>query len=78
MPLALAQAVAEGLTLAEFYGGSYKTTDPPPAPPPAWTVVVSTATRRRCGRCQPRWRAAAFSASAATWRASWPTSRATR
>ena len=39
-PLELAQAVAEGLTLAEFYGGSYKTTEPPPAAPPAWTVVV--------------------------------------
>jgi len=36
----LAQAVAEGLTLAEFYGGGYKTDDPPPAAPPAWTVVV--------------------------------------
>jgi leucyl aminopeptidase len=36
----LAQAVAEGLTLAEFYGGSYKTSDPPPAEPPAWTVAV--------------------------------------
>jgi leucyl aminopeptidase len=36
----LAQAVAEGLTLAEFYGGSYKTDEPPPAAPPAWTVVV--------------------------------------
>jgi leucyl aminopeptidase len=35
----LAQAVAEGLTLAEFYGGSYKTDDPPPAPVPSWTVV---------------------------------------
>ena len=31
----LAQAVAEGLTLAEFYGGSYKTTEPAPAAPPA-------------------------------------------
>src|SRR6185503_16021302 len=28
----LAQAIAEGLTLAEFHGGSYKTGDPPPAP----------------------------------------------
>jgi leucyl aminopeptidase len=36
----LAQAVAEGLTLAEFYGGSYKTDDPPPAQVPAWTVVA--------------------------------------
>jgi leucyl aminopeptidase len=37
---ALAQAVAEGLTLAEFYGGSYKTEDPPPAAVPVWTVAV--------------------------------------
>ena len=36
----LAQAVAEGLTLAEFYGGSYKTDDPPPAAVPAWTVAA--------------------------------------
>ena len=36
----LAQAVAEGLTLAEFFGGSYKTDDPPPAAVPAWTVVA--------------------------------------
>ena len=36
----LAQAVAEGLTLAEFHGGSYKTDDPPPPAVPAWTVVA--------------------------------------
>ena len=36
----LAQAVAEGLTLAEFFGGSYKTDDPPPAAVPTWTVVA--------------------------------------
>ncbi len=36
----LAQAAAEGLTLAEFHGGTYKTTDPAPAPVPSWTVVV--------------------------------------
>ncbi len=36
----LAQAVAEGLTLAEFYGGSYKTEDPPPAAVPSWTVAA--------------------------------------
>ena len=34
----LAQAVAEGLTLAEFYGGSYKTDEPPLAAVPAWTI----------------------------------------
>src|SRR5262249_45420515 len=38
---ALARAISEGLTLAEFYAGSYKTGDPPPAPPPAWTIVVA-------------------------------------
>ena len=36
----LAQAAAEGLTLAEFYGGTYKTDDPPPAAVPAWTIVA--------------------------------------
>jgi leucyl aminopeptidase len=39
-PHELAQAVAEGLTLAEFYAGSYKTTDPQPAPVPVWTVAI--------------------------------------
>jgi leucyl aminopeptidase len=37
---ALAQAVAEGLTLAEFNGGTYKTTEPPPAPSPTVSIVV--------------------------------------
>ena len=37
----LAQAVAEGLTLGEFYGGIYKTGEPAPAAPPVWTVVVA-------------------------------------
>ncbi len=32
------QAVAEGLTLAEFYGASYKTTEMLPGPP-EWTVI---------------------------------------
>ncbi len=36
----LTQAVAEGLTLAEFYAGSHKTDDPPAAPIPAWTIVA--------------------------------------
>ena len=36
----LAQAVAEGLTLAEFHGGTYKTDDPPPPAIPVWTVVA--------------------------------------
>jgi leucyl aminopeptidase len=38
-PAALAQAVAEGLTLAEFNIGRYKTADPAPAPPPSWIIV---------------------------------------
>lgn len=37
---AVVQATAEGLTLAEFNGGIYKTCDPAPAPPAAWTVVT--------------------------------------
>jgi leucyl aminopeptidase len=36
-----AQAVVEGLTLAEFNPGSYKTTDPAPAPPASFLLVVS-------------------------------------
>jgi leucyl aminopeptidase len=38
-PAELAQAAAEGLTLAEFHGGSYKTADPP-APAPTWTIAL--------------------------------------
>ena len=34
------QAACEGLTLAEFYGGSYKTAEPAPAPVPSWTLVT--------------------------------------
>jgi len=36
----VAQAVAEGLTLGEFYSGIYKTGEPPPGAPPAWTIVL--------------------------------------
>jgi leucyl aminopeptidase len=36
----LAQAVAEGLTLAEFNVGTYKTCDPAPAPPARCTIVI--------------------------------------
>jgi leucyl aminopeptidase len=36
----LAQASAEGVTLAEFHGGSYKTTDPKPGPAAAWTITT--------------------------------------
>ena len=39
----LTQAVAEGLTLAEFYGGSYKTTEPQPAAPASWTIAFDGA-----------------------------------
>jgi leucyl aminopeptidase len=38
----LAQAVAEGLTLAEFNVASYKTIDPAPPPPPRCTIIVPT------------------------------------
>src|SRR6185295_19129614 len=43
----LAQAVAEGLTLAEFHAGTYKTyktDDPGPGPVPAWTIAFSDQT----------------------------------
>ena len=46
-PVELAQAAIEGLTLSEFYGGSYKTTDPAPAPAPAWTIVTLDGTAER-------------------------------
>jgi leucyl aminopeptidase len=39
----LAQAAAEGLTLAEFSGGSYKTCDPPPEAAQTWVVAVGAA-----------------------------------
>src|SRR5581483_1692951 len=39
----LSQAVAEGLTLSEFNGGTYKTSDPMPAKAPSWTIVVGSA-----------------------------------
>ncbi len=38
----LGQAVAEGLTLAEFNTGQYKTGDTPPGTAPAWTIVASS------------------------------------
>jgi leucyl aminopeptidase len=43
---ALTQAIVEGLTLAEFHAGSYKTVDPPPAAPPTWTVVLADTDQR--------------------------------
>jgi leucyl aminopeptidase len=36
----LAQAAVEGVTLAEFHGGSYKTKDPAPAAAPQWTIAI--------------------------------------
>jgi leucyl aminopeptidase len=36
----LVQAAAEGLTLAEFDGASYKTVDRTPSATPSWTIVV--------------------------------------
>src|SRR5262249_30346127 len=56
----LAQAVAEGLTLAEFDGGSYKTREVSKAPSPSFVVVVEEASeavadavhrRRTRGEC---------------------------
>ena len=44
--LELAQAASEGLTLAEFHPGKYKTSDPAPSPPPVWTVVMIDASDR--------------------------------
>ena len=38
-PAELARAAAEGLTLAEFDGASYKTADRPATEPPAWTLA---------------------------------------
>jgi leucyl aminopeptidase len=42
---AFAQAIAEGLTLAEFNVGRYKTDEPAVGPAPAWTVVVTSDAR---------------------------------
>ena len=39
----LVQALAEGLTLAEFNVGSYKTGDPPPPEAPVWTIACADA-----------------------------------
>ena len=76
----LAQAAAEGLTLAEFHGGSYKTAERRSAAGAAARLDGRRRRRRRrrwSGR-DARSPAAAFSASAATSRASSRTSRATR
>ncbi len=37
----MVQAIAEGLTLAEFDGGTYKTGEYEAPPSPAWTVIVA-------------------------------------
>ncbi|HKB13582.1 MAG TPA: leucyl aminopeptidase [Vicinamibacterales bacterium] len=55
-PAEVSQAVAEGLTLAEFYGGTYKTGEPPPPPPPVWTVVAPDATDTACTEAVARGR----------------------
>ena len=73
----MAQAIAEGLTLAEFDGGSYKTestTSRRRRRGPSWPRPARNRRRRRPRR-PPE---GGCSASAATSRASWPTSRATR
>jgi leucyl aminopeptidase len=46
----LGQAVAEGLTLAEFNTGQYKTGDAPPGTAPAWTIVASGVPEGRAPR----------------------------
>jgi leucyl aminopeptidase len=40
-PAELAQSVSEGLTLAEFDPGQYKTANHEPSPAPAWTIVAA-------------------------------------
>jgi leucyl aminopeptidase len=40
---AFGQAIAEGLTLSEFNGGSYKTGEPPPAAAPRLAIVLEEA-----------------------------------
>jgi leucyl aminopeptidase len=40
----LAQAAAEGLTLAEFNAGSYKTAEPAPPPQSTWTIAAPSST----------------------------------
>src|SRR5579862_6321318 len=47
---ALAQAVAEGLTLSEFNVGTYKTGEPAPARPPMWTVATTEESRGLAAR----------------------------
>ena len=46
----LAQAAAEGLTLSEFNGGSYKKGEPAPALGSAWTISVPDAAGDRMHR----------------------------
>ena len=75
------QATVEGLTLAEFSAGVYKTSDQPPAG--AGIDDCAAAAQRHVARKRAAHRggassAAGCSASAATSRASSPTSRATR
>ena len=75
---ALAQAIAEGLTLAELTSACIKRTMRRLEPSPRGRSS-SRAMRVRRLRARPtRWRADAFWASAAIWRAAWRTSRVTR
>src|SRR5207237_6059758 len=43
---AVGQAIAEGLTLAEFDGGSYKTRDHDMSAPPSWTLAVAAGSQQ--------------------------------
>jgi leucyl aminopeptidase len=52
-PAAMAQAVAEGLTLSEFNVGIYKTGESTPAAPPVWTIALPAQTPEALGRAQP-------------------------
>ena len=70
------QAIAEGLTLAEFDAGRYKTAGYEPFELRALGIIVEE--RTRDSRAARRRSAAASSASTATWRGSSTTSRATR
>ena len=74
-PAALAQAAAEGLTLAEFNTAALQDDGPAAGAAPRGPSCTRRRRRRRRSR---RSRAAASSASAATSRASSRTSRATR
>ena len=52
----LGQAMAEGLTLAEFNAGSDKTADPPPGTAPAWTIAAPASPTAAVRVRATRWR----------------------